>query len=232
MTTLLSLQGVSKAYGHSPVLVNLNLDLSTGKIIGLLGPNGSGKTTIMKLIMGLLKTDQGRVLINGLEPSVETKTMVSYLPDQTYLKDYMKVVDIIHLFADFYTDFDRERAESLLKDLAIDKKQYLKNLSKGDKEKVQLLLVMSRQAKLYLLDEPIAAVDSITRTYILKTIISNYSEDASVLISTHLIADVEPILDDVVFLDKGQVCLQGAVDDLRQTYGMSMDKLFRETFKS
>ncbi|TWT12164.1 ABC transporter ATP-binding protein [Streptococcus sp. sy004] len=231
MTTLLSLQNVSKSYGNSPVLANLNLELSEGKIIGLLGPNGSGKTTMMKLIMGLLTADQGCILIKGLAPSVATKAMVSYLPDQTYLKDYMKVVDIINLFADFYVDFDKERAKALLKDLAIDQTQYLKNLSKGDKEKVQLLLVMSRKAKLYLLDEPIAAVDAVTREYILRTIISNYSKDASVLIATHLIADVEPVLDDVIFLDKGQVHLQGAVDDLRQTYGMSMDKLFRERFK-
>lgn len=231
MTRLLSLQAVSKSYGKSPVLENLNLDLSAGKIIGLLGPNGSGKTTMIKLIMGLLRPDKGSIFINGLAPSLETKAMISYLPDQTYLKDYMKVVDLINLFSDFYADFDRERAERLLADLALDQKQYLKNLSKGDKEKVQLLLVMSRQAKLYILDEPIAGVDPATRDYILRTIISNYSEDASVLISTHLIADVEPVLDEVIFLDHGQVSLQGAVDDLRQTYGMSMDSLFREKFK-
>lgn len=231
MTSLLSLKSVTKSYGKSPVLLDLNLELSAGKIIGLLGPNGSGKTTMMKLIMGLLRPDQGTILINGLAPSVATKAMVSYLPDQTYLKDYQKVADLIQLFADFYADFDRQRAERLLLDLAIDQKQYLKNLSKGDKEKVQLLLVMSRQAKLYLLDEPIAGVDPATRDYILRTIISNYSENATVLISTHLIADVEPVLDEVAFLDQGQVSLQGTVDDLRQTYGMSMDSLFREKFK-
>lgn len=231
MTSLLSLKSVTKSYGKSPVLLDLNLELSAGKIIGLLGPNGSGKTTMMKLIMGLLRPDQGTILINGLAPSVATKAMVSYLPDQTYLKDYQKVADLIQLFADFYADFDRQRAERLLLDLAIDQKQYLKNLSKGDKEKVQLLLVMSRQAKLYLLDEPIAGVDPATRDYILRTIISNYSENATVLISTHLIADVEPVLDEMVFLDQGQVSLQGTVDDLRQTYGMSMDSLFREKFK-
>lgn len=231
MTSLLSLKSVTKSYGKSPVLLDLNLELSAGKIIGLLGPNGSGKTTMMKLIMGLLRPDKGTILINGLAPSVATKAMVSYLPEQTYLKDYQKVADLIQLFADFYADFDRQRAERLLLDLAIDQKQYLKNLSKGDKEKVQLLLVMSRQAKLYLLDEPIAGVDPATRDYILRTIISNYSENATVLISTHLIADVEPVLDEVVFLDQAQVSLQGTVDDLRQTYGMSMDSLFREKFK-
>ncbi|MGT2925877.1 ABC transporter ATP-binding protein [Streptococcus cuniculipharyngis] len=231
MTTLLRFNHVTKAYGGSRVLDDFNLDLAEGKIVGLLGPNGSGKTTLIKLVNGLLQPDQGEVLIAGHHPSVATKKLVSYLPDTSYLRDYLKVREIISLFADFYADFDRQRAESLLSDLAIDDTQYLKNLSKGDKEKVQLILVMSRKAKLYVLDEPIAGVDPATRDYILRTIISNYSEDSSVLISTHLIADVEPVLDQVVLLDQGKLILQGETDDLRQEYGKSIDGIFRDRFR-
>lgn len=230
--TLLQLHHVSKTYGKHTALDDVTLTLPTGKIIGLLGPNGSGKTTLIKLINGLLQPSQGDIVIDGYRPSIETKKIISYLPDTTYLSDHMKVKDLLNLFEDFYADFSRERAESLLSDLGIDLNHKLKNLSKGNKEKVQLIVVMSRKAKLYILDEPIAGVDPAARDYILRTIINNYSEEASVIICTHLIADVEPILDEVVFLKKGNIVLQGNADDLREEHGMSIDKLFRETFKA
>lgn len=230
--TLLQLHHVSKTYGKHTALDDVTLSLPTGKIIGLLGPNGSGKTTLIKLINGLLQPTQGDIVIDGYRPSIETKKIISYLPDTTYLSDHMKVKDLLNLFEDFYADFSRERAESLLSDLGIDLNHKLKNLSKGNKEKVQLIVVMSRKAKLYILDEPIAGVDPAARDYILRTIINNYSEEASVIICTHLIADVEPILDEVVFLKKGNIVLQGNADDLREEHGMSIDKLFRETFKA
>lgn len=229
---LLQLHHVSKNYGKHTALDDVMLNIPKGKIIGLLGPNGSGKTTLIKLINGLLQPTHGEIVIDGYHPSIETKKIISYLPDTTYLSDHMKVKDLLNLFEDFYVDFNRERAESLLKDLGINLGQKLKNLSKGNKEKVQLIVVMSREAKLYILDEPIAGVDPAARDYILRTIINNYSEEASVIICTHLIADIEPILDEVVFLKKGKVVLQGNTDDLRETHGMSIDKLFREQFKA
>lgn len=231
MTSLVTFTNVSKSYGGKRVLEDFNLTLPAGKIIGLVGPNGSGKTTLIKLLNGLLQPSAGEILVNGHKPSVATKKVVSYLPDTSYLRDHLRVGDIINLFADFYADFDRQQAEKLLADLAIDTKQYLKNLSKGTKEKVQLILVMSRKALLYILDEPIAGVDPATREYILRTIISNYSDQSSVLISTHLIADVEPILDEVVFVEQGHLVLQGDVDDLRADHGKSIDGIFRDKFK-
>ncbi|MCU9533327.1 ABC transporter ATP-binding protein [Streptococcus sp. CSL10205-OR2] len=232
MTDLLQLHHVSKNYGNFNALDDITLSLPAGKIIGLLGPNGSGKTTLIKLINGLLQPTNGDIVIDGFRPSVETKKIISYLPDTTYLQDNMKVEDLLVLFKDFYEDFDDKRAMTLLNDLNISLDQKLKNLSKGNKEKVQLILVMSRKAKLYILDEPIGGVDPAARDYILKTIINNYSEEASVIISTHLIADIEPILDEVVFIQNGNIVLQGNADDLREEHGQSIDAIFRETFKA
>ncbi|HFI0037853.1 TPA: ABC transporter ATP-binding protein [Streptococcus suis] len=230
--TLVELQQVSKSYGGAVALNNVNLKLTAGKIIGLLGPNGSGKTTLIKLINGLLQPEYGQVLINGRTPSPETKAIVSYLPDTTYLDESMKVSDAITFFTDFYADFDKERALHLLQDLGIDINSRMKHLSKGNKEKVQLILVMSRQAQLYVLDEPIGGVDPAARDYILKTIVNNYSPTASVIISTHLISDVEQILDEVIFLQYGSVIRHENVDYLRIESGESIDELFRQDFKA
>lgn len=232
MTTLLQLHHVSKSYKKHIAIDDLTLNLPAGKIIGLLGPNGSGKTTLIKLINGLLQPSKGEIVIDGFRPSIETKKIISYLPDTSYLREEMKIKDMLTYFEDFYEDFSRERAEKLLSDLNLDINEQLKNLSKGNKEKVQLILVMSRKAKLYILDEPIGGVDPAARDYILKTIINNFSEEASVLISTHLIADIEPILDEVIFLQDGKAILQGTVDDLREEYGKSIDSIFREKYKA
>ncbi|MGT2801135.1 ABC transporter ATP-binding protein [Streptococcus henryi] len=230
MTPLLQLHHLSKSYKKQVAIDDISLALPAGKIIGLLGSNGSGKTTLIKLINGLLQPDKGDVVINGYRPSIETKKIISYLPDTTYLREGMKIKDMLDLFDDFYEDFSREKAENLLKDLHLDDNDMLKNLSKGNKEKVQLVLVMARKAKLYILDEPIGGVDPAARDYILKTIINNYSEDASVIISTHLISDIEPILDEVIFLKEGKIILQGNADDIREEYGKSIDSVFREKY--
>ncbi|NQH32982.1 ABC transporter ATP-binding protein [Streptococcus suis] len=230
--TLVELQQVSKSYGGAVALNNVNLKIGAGKIIGLLGPNGSGKTTLIKLLNGLLQPEYGQILINGRTPSPETKAIVSYLPDTTYLNEHMKVSDALAFFTDFYADFDKERAIHLLQDLGIDLNARMKHLSKGNKEKVQLILVMSRQAQLYVLDEPIGGVDPAARDYILTTIVNNYSPTSSVIISTHLISDVEQILDEVIFLHYGSVIRQGNVDDLRIETGESIDQLFRQDFKA
>ncbi|MCI6872282.1 ABC transporter ATP-binding protein [Streptococcus hyointestinalis] len=232
MTDILQVHRITKKYGKHTALEDVTLNLPSGKIIGLLGPNGSGKTTLIKLINGLLKPTSGELVVDGYKPSVATKKIVSYLPDTTYLDDNMKIRDIFAYFKAFYDDFDQERAEHLCKDLDLDLNDRLRNLSKGNKEKVQLIIVMSRNARLYVLDEPIGGVDPATRDYILQTIINNYSEDASVIISTHLIADVEPILDEVVFLKNGHIVLNGNADDLREEYGQSIDRIFRDTFKA
>ena len=232
MTDILQVHRITKKYGKHTALEDVTLNLPSGKIIGLLGPNGSGKTTLIKLINGLLKPTSGELVVDGYKPSVATKKIVSYLPDTTYLDDNMKIRDIFAYFKAFYDDFDQERAEHLCKDLDLDLNDRLRNLSKGNKEKVQLIVVMSRNARLYVLDEPIGGVDPETRDYILQTIINNYSEDASVIISTHLIADVEPILDEVVFLKNGHIVLNGNTDDLREEYGQSIDRIFRDTFKA
>lgn len=232
MTDILQVHRITKKYGKHTALEDVTLNLPSGKIIGLLGPNGSGKTTLIKLINGLLKPTSGELVVDGYKPSVTTKKIVSYLPDTTYLDDNMKIRDIFAYFKAFYDDFDQERAEHLCKDLDLDLNDRLRNLSKGNKEKVQLIVVMSRNARLYVLDEPIGGVDPATRDYILQTIINNYSEDASVIISTHLIADVEPILDEVVFLKNGHIVLNGNADDLREEYGQSIDRIFRDTFKA
>lgn len=231
MSVILECKDLTKSYGHQPALKSMNLTLESGRIVGLLGPNGSGKTTLIKLINGLLSSNEGEVLIDGKAPGVETKSMVSYLPERTYLDESKRVVEMIEYFADFYEDFDRPRAENMLTRLSIDPNVRIKTLSKGNKEKVQLILVMSRRAKLYCLDEPIAGVDPAARDYILNTIINNYDEQATILISTHLISDVENILDEVVFIQNGQIRLQGQVEEIRYKQGKSVDELFREVFK-
>lgn len=230
--SLLQFENVSKSYGKTLALKNLNLEIPAGRIVGLLGPNGSGKTTLIKLINGLLQPDTGSISINGHQPGPESKKIVSYLPDTTYLNESMKVKDALDYFQDFYQDFDRSRAEHLLQDLDIDPNLRFKKLSKGNKEKVQLILVMSRQARLYVLDEPIGGVDPAARDYILKTIINNYSPTASILISTHLISDIETILDEVIFLQNGEIVRTGNVDDIRYEAGESIDQLFRHEFKA
>lgn len=222
---------LSKTYGSVRALDHVDLKLEEGKIVGLLGPNGSGKTTLIKLASRLLVPTEGEVRICGELPSPATKAIVSYLPDRNYLPDWMKTKDLLEMYQDFYGDFDVQRAQEMLGSLNIDYETPLKNMSKGTKEKVQLILTMSRHAKLYLLDEPIAGVDPAARDYILKTIISNYDETATVLISTHLIADVENVLDEAVFLKEGKVVLHQSVDELRDTTGKSVDEYFREVFK-
>lgn len=231
MTQLLQFRHVTKKYKNKVAIDDLTLNLPAGKIIGLLGPNGSGKTTLIKLINGLLQPNSGEIVIDGYRPSVDTKKIISYLPDTSYLTEEMKIKDALSFFEDFYQDFSREKAERLLDDLDLDPNERLRNLSKGNKEKTQLVLVMSRQAKLYILDEPIGGVDPAARDYILRTIINNYSKEASVIISTHLIADIEPILDEVLFLKNGKVILQGNIDDIREEYSESIDSLFREKYK-
>jgi ABC-2 type transport system ATP-binding protein len=231
MSEILECQSLSKKFSGSVALSDVNLTLERGRIIGLLGPNGSGKTTFIKILNGLLVPDTGKVLIAGMEPGVETKKIVSYLPEKTYLADWMKVSDIVDFFKDFYEDFDPKRACDMLERLQIDPQRKLKTLSKGTKEKVQLILVMSRQADLYCLDEPIGGVDPAARDYILNTIITNYNENATVLISTHLIAEIENILDEIIFIKNGAVTLHSSVDDIRTKEGKSIDSLFREVFR-
>lgn len=231
MESIVEFKDVYKSYGKKEVLKGINLDIPKGKIVGLLGPNGSGKSTMIKLMNGLLSEDSGTVLISGLKPSKETKNIVSYLPERTYLNDWMKVKDILGFFKDFYNDFDMEKAEKMLKSLNIDKNEKLKTMSKGTKEKVQLILVMSRRANLYILDEPIGGVDPAARSYILKTIMTNYLEDSTLLIATHLISEIENICDEIIFISKGNIVLQGNVDEIREKKGKSIDALFREEFK-
>ena len=222
---------LTKSYGNVDALSNVSFSIEPGRIVGLLGPNGSGKSTLIKIANGLLTPDRGEILINGKLPGVETKKVVSYLPDRNYLNDWMKINDIIAFFADFYDNFNTEKAYDMLAKLHINPMDRFKTMSKGTKEKVQLILVMSREADLYLLDEPIAGVDPAARDYILNTIISNYSENASILLSTHLISDIENVLDDVIFLSQGIIALQSTVDELREEKGKSVDLLFREVFK-
>lgn len=232
MSQLLQLHHVTKKYKKHVAVDDVTLSLPAGKIIGLLGPNGSGKTTLIKLINGLLHPTTGEIVIDGYRPSVDTKKIISYLPDTSYLREDMKIKDALAFFEDFYEDFSREKAEHLLEDLELNPNDILKNLSKGNKEKVQLILVMSRQAKLYILDEPIGGVDPAARDYILRTIINNYCEEASVIISTHLISEIEPILDEIIFLKDGKIILQGNTDDIREEHGQSIDSLSRETYKA
>ncbi len=222
--------GLTKTYGGKPALNQIYLNLERGKIIGLLGPNGSGKTTLIKIMNGLLRQSAGEIFIGGTKPGIETKYKISYLPERTYLHSGMKVLEMVQYFQDFYPDFRIERAFDMLHRLQIPPNERLKNLSKGTKEKVQLILVMSRDADLYVLDEPIAGVDPASRDYILRTIVSNYNRNASVLLSTHLISDVESILDEVVFIKYGNIILQAPAEQIRQREGKSIARFFREVF--
>ena len=229
---LIRVQGLSKSYGAKRALDQINLNIGRGKIVGLLGPNGSGKTTFIKLLNGLLRPNEGILLVNGYAPGVETKSIISYLPDRMYFADWMKTVDLMDLFSDFYADFDRQKAAEMSSALNIRPLDRIKAMSKGTKEKVQLVLVMSRKAQLYLLDEPIAGVDPAARDFILDTILTNYNENGTVMISTHLISDIERVLDEVVFLQNGQIARHDTVDYIRETEGKSVDQLFREVFRA
>lgn len=231
MNTLVECKGLKKFFGPYTALNDVSLTLERGRIIGLLGPNGSGKTTFIKTLTGLLTPNAGEILINGNPPGIESKKIISYLPDKNMFCNWMTTKDLIKFFKDFFEDFDENKAEDMLQRLNLNPNQKLKAMSKGTLEKVQLIMTMSRNASLYCLDEPIGGVDPASREYILNTIINNYSENASVLISTHLISEVESILDDVIFIKNGQVFLTSSVDQIREEKGMSVDALFREEFR-
>lgn len=231
MSELIRCEHLTKSYNGLIALNNIDLSVESGKIIGLLGPNGSGKTTLIKLINGLLTPSSGSIYVNGTRPGVESKKIVAYLPDNNFLNSWMTVEQIVDLYTDFYADFRRELCFEMLSRLGISPSVKLKTLSKGNKEKVCLILVMSRKARLYVLDEPIAGVDPATRDYVISTIINNYDPEASVLISTHLISDVEQVLDDVIFINNGNIVLHKTVDEIRQESGKSVDALFREVFR-
>lgn len=231
MSAVLRMECVSKSYGRSRALDQISMDLPAGQVVGLLGPNGSGKTTLLKICAGLLCQDAGNVQICGQSIGVATKEVVSYLPDRTYLSDGQRIREQLDYFQDFYKDFDRNRAETMLSQLKIDLNARFRTLSKGAREKVQLVLVMSRRAKLYLLDEPIGGVDPAARDYILQTITQNREPDSTVLISTHLIADVEPVLDGFLFLNQGKIVRSGYAEQVREEEGKTLDELFREVFR-
>jgi ABC-2 type transport system ATP-binding protein len=231
METVLECKSLRKQYGKKIALKNIDLQIPAGSIVGLLGPNGSGKTTLLKLAAGLLTPSSGEIQACGFKPGVESKALVAYQPDKVYLNDWMNVEQLIKMMVDFYPNFNKDKAYDMLKRLNIEPDQKLKTMSKGTKEKVQLILTMSRDVNLYILDEPIGGVDPAARDYILNTIINNYKEDATVIISTHLINDVESVLNHIIFLKEGTVVRQGDVDDIRQETGMSIDALFREEFK-
>ncbi len=231
MDAILECRALGKRFGATQALENVNIRIEPGRVVGLLGPNGSGKTTLLKLANGLLSPSEGEILTAGQRPGPASKALVSYLPDRTFLPEWMGVPQLLHFYGDFYADFDRAKAEDMLRRLGIPEGQQIKHMSKGTREKVQLILVMSRAARLYLLDEPIGGVDPATRDYILDTIIRNYNPEAAVVISTHLIADVEQVLDEVVLIHGGHVVLQSSVDDIREKYGKSVDGYFREVFR-
>ena len=228
---LLEIKKLNKSFDNKQIISDVNIKLSKGKIVGLLGKNGAGKTTLIKLINDLLTPTSGEILINGKHVGVETKKVISYLPEKTYLNKQMKVSEVINYFKDFYEDFDEGKAKKLLKDLDLDINEYLAKMSKGMQEKVQLVLVMSRNADLYILDEPLGGVDPATRDYILDIILSNFNKNSSVIISTHLISDIERILDEVIFIDKGKIVLQSDADKLRNKEKSSIDEIFRRMFK-
>ena len=228
---ILECKALSKRFGGIQALDNVDLTVEPGRVVGLLGPNGSGKTTMIKLANGLLTPSSGEILVDGKKPGKDTKAIVSYLPDKEYLPEWMTAKQMMDFFEDFYSDFHREKATEMLTRLGVSADMRIKQMSKGTREKVQLILVMSREARLYLLDEPIGGVDPATRDYILETIIRNYNPEAAVIISTHLIADVEQVLDDVIFINNGRVTLQSSVDDIRGEQGRSVDQYFREVFK-
>lgn len=230
--TLIRCAGLTKRFGAKEALRGVDLELGSGRIVGLLGPNGSGKTTLIKILNGLLTPTDGFVLISGFEPGVETHARVSYLPDRMYFADWMKAADLVDFFADFYADFDRQKASEMCAALHIAPGDRIKTMSKGTKEKLQLVMVMSRAAELYLLDEPIAGVDPAARDFILNTILTNYNENGTVLISTHLISDIERVLDEVVFLKEGRIVCHDTVDNIRENAGKSVDALFREMFRA
>lgn len=231
MNELVEIVGLTKAYDARNIAINnMTLTLPKGKIIGLLGPNGSGKTTLIKILNGLLTPTQGSVKVNGIYPGTDSKAHVAYLPDKTYLNNSQRISELLDFYSDFYTDFSREKASEMLAGLNIDPSVKMKTLSKGTKEKVQLILVMSRAADLYILDEPIAGVDPAARDYILRTIINNYNPEATILLATHLIGDIEQVLDEVIFLKYGQLVLYTSVDNIREQHGKSVDAYFREVF--
>ncbi|MGL4606631.1 MAG: ABC transporter ATP-binding protein [Eubacteriaceae bacterium] len=229
--TILKAKSLTKSYGKKTALKGINIEIPKGRIIGLLGPNGSGKSTFIKLAAGLLVPTSGEIIINECVPGPETKKIVSYLPERSYLSEWMKVDEMINFFSDFYEDFNRIKAYNMLKELGVDTNVRIKTMSKGTKEKVQLVLVMCRNASLYLLDEPIGGVDPAARDYILNTIITNYKEDATVIISTHLISDIEQVLDDIIFISQGEIKMESSVDEIREMNHQSVDSLFREVFK-
>ena len=228
---VLQVKNVHKSFDGKKIIDNVSFDIKKGKIVGLLGKNGSGKTTVLKMINDLLTIDEGEILLNGQKISQKTKAKVSYLPERTYLESGQTVAQVFKFFETFYNDFDRSKAETLLKDLDLDINASLSKMSKGMKEKIQLILVMSRRADLYILDEPLGGVDPSTRDYILQTILSNFGEDSSLLITTHLIADVEKILDEVIFIDKGKIILNANADELRQKEMLSINEIFRREVK-
>lgn len=227
---ILDCRNLTKKYGADTALDNVNLELIPGRIVGLLGPNGSGKTTLIKLCMNLLKPTSGEILIDGMKPGPYTKSLVSYLPDRDILENWMNVLQLLDFYTDFYQDFDAGRAVNMLSSLGINERMPLRKMSKGTREKVQLIMTMSRRAKVYLLDEPIAGVDPAARDYILRTIISNYDPEAMVLISTHLIADVESVLDEAIFIRQGRVDLFDSCDSIRERTGLTLDEYFRRTY--
>ena len=229
---LIECRGLYKSYGLRPALSGVGLEVGPGRIVGLLGPNGSGKTTLIKLLCGLLQPTRGELAVDGSAIGPYTKSVVSYLPDRMYFADWMKASDLFDLFRDFYSDFQYEKAIDMCRSLGVDPGDRLKSMSKGTKEKVQLVLVMARNARLYLLDEPIAGVDPAARDFILRTILTNYNEEGTVLISTHLISDVEKVLDEAIFLKEGKIMLHATVDDIREREGKSVDALFREIFRA
>ena len=231
MDTVLECKDLTKKYITKTALKEINISVPKGAIVGLLGPNSSGKTTLLKLAAGLLKPTSGEISVCGLKPGAESKLIAAYQPDRVYLNDWMTVKDLVQMMADFYPNFNKDKAFDMLKSLKIEAGDKLKSLSKGTKEKVQLILTMSREVPLYMLDEPIGGVDPAARDYILNTIISNYSENATVIISTHLISDIESVLNYVLFLKEGNIIRQGDVDDIREEKGMSIDQLFREEFR-
>ena len=231
MDSILEFKNITKKYGKKTALDDITLSIPRGSIVGLLGPNGSGKTTLLKLATGLLQPTKGEVFACGLKPGAESKDLVAYQSDKVYLNDWMNVEDLMKMLGDFYTNFNKDKALDMLASLNINPKDKLKEMSKGTKEKVQLITTMCRDVQLYLLDEPIGGVDPAARDYILNTIISNYQEDATVIISTHLIADVEPVLNHILFLKEGHIVRQGDVDDIREETGKSIDALFREDFR-
>lgn len=228
---LIEIKNINKAYGKKQALNNINITIEKGKIYGLLGPNGSGKTTLIKLINDLLTPTSGEILIKGEKPGIESKKIISYLPERTYLNMNFKVKELLDFFQDFYENFNKEKAQELLKKLNINEEEKLKTMSKGTKEKVQLILVMSRKADIYILDEPIGGVDPASRDYILETILNNFDENSSMIISTHLIQDIENILDNVIFINNGNIILNDIADNIRKEKGKTIDQVFREEFR-